>query len=1654
MSDAVDRATVEIIANVASYIDGLKQAEHSTTAFAAKTSKEVGGLSEQFQRLAGYIAAGFAIHKIVEVGKAAIDTADEISKLSQKVGISTESLSAYRHMADLSDVSNQKLQVGIVKLSKNLGEAAAGSVQQVAAFNALGISQSFLAKNSNDTDVVLKEVITRFGQYADGATKTRLAVDLFGKAGADMIPLLNGGAQGLAEATAEAKKFGLIIGAETGKAAEQFNDNLTRMHKLIDGLANQVIAKIIPKMAEMTDKLVAWAAENDVVTKSATAIANAIAFVADHIGEIIAVAKLWIGLGLIGYFGDLVTKTAAWTIALVENAIAARAAASAAAEMGMATQTSVASSIKQIGLLNAAVGGSQAAFVGWQIGTYLRNEFGIVAQAGDAMIGLLLIGWEKLKQGGQLAWMQLKVFVQDYKNSVLEAAASTVDFASKLAKLNPLTPQALIDKYAALSKGIREGTESTEGLRVKMSLLTNSTNANVAAIQKNIKEQIAWDGSTHEVAKGVQELAPLLVSGGKKLLDYGANAAEAKKNTEDFAKILSQIKQIAAAAAGEIGGPLGQALAKYNVAKEKTLQLEREGIALGKDNVAIHAATVDAINKLTAAYNAETAAIQKKQQIGAQHILALKEEIRLAGLSTKEQQVQREVMEALTQAKSEHVDLNGRFIASEEELTRVLGEQRPAFEEQIRQLQATKAAIDQQVSQWHKYSDIVRGAYDSMIQKSVEWAMSGFKNTKEFMHNMLNLVKSTVTQMLVEWAKTKVIGWFTGGGGGGGGGGWFGLAAAGAAAIGGSSGSGSSSGGGTSPTGGYNYAGASGQGGGGGFGSLLNYGSQASSLSGGSAFGGAGGAWLNANPGLVGTTAAYGGALAGAYYGSQQGDGGIGTVGSTAAGAIAGYYAGTVAAGALLGASGAVAAGGTAAAGASAGAIGAAGAVPIIGWIALIALVVDKVTGGKIFGSKWAPSSSTLTAGFGADGSEASQSVNLWKYRSQASQAFGRFGGAVLPSDWGDKDKKTKDLPVDPKILAELEKIQTAYAKTYVDAAKAISGKVVPMLDATFQTITHYDKHGKVDKKKTEYIGTILDKTYKEPFEEFIKRMNAEAIIATVNKMSAGVSAAVDKFRGSADGLLDAASVVLQAQVDINKGRMLLGSGDTASSTLAWVDSLRVGDEKLIQTYARLSQASQQYHAIMEQVADGFKKLETATPVSQMKTALDALNKQLVDNIAALTAAAEAAGLSAAAEKDLARVRELNVAQIEKMHTDFIANIQGQIDALNLVHTPSGDFSRAMTAIGQNMRDNIAQADLLAKAQGKAGASAAELGKIYSLAAAQAAAAIASLKAIGMDQVRSLYGGAYTLAQVNTDIAALEARASSATSSIAGFGDAIATASTQATDAINLLLGSLSPLNDQEKLNVALSGLQQGTVGKEQVLEIGRRLYATSQQYTNLFNMVQAMGNNGPGAGNDNGARQYGSSSSEQHNMLSAEDQQRLKDLMLQREAMLKDQRIAEARELANTVATLGKAEGIAFDAVANELHFSLAQLAKDLGMSDTELQAYLTRIQQQQDIIPDTITTNTDRIIATLVGLFGPKPEFGALGGDGKPTGVLDPIEPIRAFIRDSGQKQIDNTDRTATAAEDTTRAIRDMVAELREALGMTQTRNSRMGETGIMRR
>lgn len=236
--------------------------------FGSKLSAAFASTSKFEKGLMAAGAAAVAVGGTIAVlTQQAADYTDKLGKMAQQIGMTTEQLSSYSLAASLSDISTEEFGKSVSLLSRKMVDAASGNEEAAKSFAQLGIS----VKNANGTlkgsDQVLEEIADKFAGAKDSATKTALAMDLMGRSGASMIPLLNGGAKEIKNIRDEAQRMGLVFSQDAFKAAEQFNDSQTRIGQSLIGLRQQIGQTIISlvnqtgvfeKIAEAVQAVTGW----------------------------------------------------------------------------------------------------------------------------------------------------------------------------------------------------------------------------------------------------------------------------------------------------------------------------------------------------------------------------------------------------------------------------------------------------------------------------------------------------------------------------------------------------------------------------------------------------------------------------------------------------------------------------------------------------------------------------------------------------------------------------------------------------------------------------------------------------------------------------------------------------------------------------------------------------------------------------------------------------------------------------------------------------------------------------------------------------------------------------------------------------------------------------------------------------------------------------------------------------------------------------------------------------------------------------------------------------------------------------------------------------------------------------------------------------
>ena len=232
--------------------------DQTKTAFDS-IKRGLGGLTDTAKSVNGVLAnlgVGVSLAGIGAMIKSSIDSADALDEMSQRTGIAVESLSLLVPAAELSAVSTEKFEAGLKKLATGMLEAATGSEESAQNFDALGVAIQNQDGTLRDSEQVLLDLADRFQAMPDGAEKAALAVGIFGKAGAEMIPFLNQGREGIGALKQEAAELGLQLSADTAAQAGNFNDALDKLKLATTSIGNQIIASLLPALNDMAGGMV------------------------------------------------------------------------------------------------------------------------------------------------------------------------------------------------------------------------------------------------------------------------------------------------------------------------------------------------------------------------------------------------------------------------------------------------------------------------------------------------------------------------------------------------------------------------------------------------------------------------------------------------------------------------------------------------------------------------------------------------------------------------------------------------------------------------------------------------------------------------------------------------------------------------------------------------------------------------------------------------------------------------------------------------------------------------------------------------------------------------------------------------------------------------------------------------------------------------------------------------------------------------------------------------------------------------------------------------------------------------------------------------------------------------------------------------------
>lgn len=245
--------TVDLIAKFGGFKQGMDAAARETDRFNKRVSANFRAVQGVLSKLAlpvSFLAIG---HELLQAGKDAIEFGDNIEKAVAKTGIGAEKISELAYAAKQTDIPLEGLTTALKKMQIALSEAGSGAKAPNETLQALGLTIEDLQKLQPDQQFEL--LADRISKLVDPADRARAAVDLFGKAGADLLPLFEEGAEGIRKAREEAHLFNATLTDEQAKAFGQLDDSIKRMGQAWDGLSRNLTASVAPAFTAVFDAM-------------------------------------------------------------------------------------------------------------------------------------------------------------------------------------------------------------------------------------------------------------------------------------------------------------------------------------------------------------------------------------------------------------------------------------------------------------------------------------------------------------------------------------------------------------------------------------------------------------------------------------------------------------------------------------------------------------------------------------------------------------------------------------------------------------------------------------------------------------------------------------------------------------------------------------------------------------------------------------------------------------------------------------------------------------------------------------------------------------------------------------------------------------------------------------------------------------------------------------------------------------------------------------------------------------------------------------------------------------------------------------------------------------------------------------------------------
>lgn len=202
----------------------------------------------------GFAAVAAAIVKaekaLISMTKEAASNADDLLTLASVTGTTTDSVQELNYMADLTDVSFDRIKDSLKETTNKMQEAAAGTGDAYDAYQRLGVEITNADGSLRSAQDVFYDTIDALGEIKNQTERDALAMDLMSESAQELNPLIDLGGEKMRAYAQEAHDMGYVLDNDALKSLQGVDDAYSRLQNTQEGVKNQLAAEFAPYLEE------------------------------------------------------------------------------------------------------------------------------------------------------------------------------------------------------------------------------------------------------------------------------------------------------------------------------------------------------------------------------------------------------------------------------------------------------------------------------------------------------------------------------------------------------------------------------------------------------------------------------------------------------------------------------------------------------------------------------------------------------------------------------------------------------------------------------------------------------------------------------------------------------------------------------------------------------------------------------------------------------------------------------------------------------------------------------------------------------------------------------------------------------------------------------------------------------------------------------------------------------------------------------------------------------------------------------------------------------------------------------------------------------------------------------------------------------------